>query len=120
MEKHYDFKTKEKYWLNYWERNKTYSFNKKSNKKIFSIDTPPPTVSGDMHLGHSFSYSHIDFIARYKRMQGFNLFFPFGTDDNGLATEMLIEKINKVKSEKMDRDKFINLCLKTLKKTALH
>jgi valyl-tRNA synthetase len=105
--------TEEK-WRQYWEQQKTYKFNENTTKPVFSIDTPPPTVSGKMHIGHAFSYSQQDFIARYKRMKGFELFFPFGTDDNGLPTERLIEKTKKVKATKMDREEFINLCLKTL------
>ena len=65
-----------------WEKNKTYRFNPDSKAKIYSIDTPPPTVSGAMHIGHAFSYSQEDFIARYKRMKGYNVFYQFGTDDN--------------------------------------
>ena len=105
----------EKHWLSYWEKEKIYKFDDKSKKKIFSIDTPPPTVSGEMHIGHAFSYAQQDFIARYKRMRGFNVFYPFGTDDNGLPTEKLIQKLKNVKSKDMSRDDFIKLCLKTLK-----
>jgi len=105
----------EKKWLAYWEKEKTYAFDSKSKKKIYSIDTPPPTVSGDMHIGHAFSYSQEDFIARYKRMSGFNVFYPFGTDDNGLPTERLIERLKEVKSKDMSRTDFIALCIKTLK-----
>ena len=110
-----DIKEIEKKWLSYWEKEKIYQFNKNSKKKIYSIDTPPPTVSGKMHIGHAFSYSQEDFIARFKRMNGFNVFYPFGTDDNGLPTERLIEKLKGVKSKEMSREEFIELCLKTLK-----
>ncbi|MDO8508774.1 MAG: valine--tRNA ligase [Nanoarchaeota archaeon] len=110
-----DFKAIESQILKLWEKEKVYSFNPKSKKKIFSIDTPPPTVSGKMHVGHSFSYSQQDFIARFKRMSGFEVFYPFGTDDNGLPTERLIEKTKNVKSKSMSRADFISLCLKTLK-----
>lgn len=110
-----DFKKLEQKWQAYWEKNKTYHFDPKSKKPIYSIDTPPPTVSGKMHIGHAFSYTQMDFVARYQRMTGKNLFYPFGTDDNGLATERLIEKEKKVKATKMDREEFIQLCLKTLK-----
>ena len=99
----------------FWEDDKIYSFDKKSSKKIFSIDTPPPTVSGKMHAGHAFNYASFDVIARFKRMSGFNLFYPFGTDDNGLATEKLIEKLKNVKSRNMKRKEFVKLCLDTLK-----
>ena len=115
LDKNYDFKTSEKELKEFWEKERIYEFNPKSKKRIFSIDTPPPTVSGKMHIGHAFSYSHIDFIARYKRMKGHELFFPFGTDDNGLATERLIEKMKNVKGARMERDEFTKLCLDTLK-----
>ena len=114
LSKNYNFKESEEKWKKYWEENKIYKFDQK-NKKVFSIDTPPPTVSGKMHIGHAFSYSQQDFLARYKRMRGFNLFYPFGTDDNGLPTERLIEKLKGVKSKEMQRSEFIKLCLDTLK-----
>jgi len=115
LPKHYDPKEVEPKWQKYWEEKGTYKFDKKSEKTIYSIDTPPPTVSGKMHLGHSFSYSQQDFIARFKRMAGFNVFYPFGTDDNGLPTKLLVEKEKKVKASMMDRKEFVELCLKTLK-----
>ncbi|MFH1359120.1 MAG: valine--tRNA ligase [archaeon] len=98
----------------FWEKEKIYKFDPNSKKKIYSIDTPPPTVSGKMHIGHAFSYAQQDFIARYRRMKQ-GVFYPFGTDDNGLPTERLIEKLKNVKSKDMSRDEFIKLCLKTLK-----
>ena len=101
--------------LKYWEKEKIYQFDSKSKKKIFSIDTPPPTVSGEMHIGHAFSYSQGDFITRFKRMSNFNIFYPFGTDDNGLPTERLIERLKNIKSKSLPRHQFIELCLKTLK-----
>ncbi|MFA5176491.1 MAG: valine--tRNA ligase [Candidatus Nanoarchaeia archaeon] len=113
----YDFKASEKKWKEYWEKNKVYKFDINSKKPIYSIDTPPPYISGKMHIGHAFSYSQQDFIARYQRMSGKNVFYPFGTDDNGLPTERFVEKMNNVKSINMDRATFIELCLKTLKET---
>ena len=110
----YNIKETEKKWQSYWHTKKTYSFNPHSKKELFTIDTPPPTVSGAMHLGHAFSYAQGDFIARYKRMQQYEVFYPYGTDDNGLPTERLIESIHKIKAVKMDRNEFIKLCLKTL------
>ncbi|MFH8107469.1 MAG: valine--tRNA ligase [Candidatus Aenigmatarchaeota archaeon] len=104
----------EKKWQDFWERERIYAFDPYSDKNIYSIDTPPPTVSGKMHIGHAFSYSQMDFIARYHRMKGENVLCPFGTDDNGLPTELLIEKIYNIKSREMEREKFIELCLKTL------
>lgn len=110
----YEAEQVEKKWQEYWEKEKVFKFNPESKKPIFSIDTPPPTVSGKMHIGHSFMYSQMDFIARYKRMSGFELFYPFGTDDNGLATDRLIEKMKNVRSALMDRSAYIKLCLDTL------
>ena len=115
LPKHYDAKEVEIKWQNYWADKGIFKFDKKSKKPIYSIDTPPPTVSGKMHLGHSFSYSQEDFIARFKRMAGFNVFYPFGTDDNGLPTERLIEKTLGIKASSMERDEFIRICLKLLK-----
>ena len=115
LPKHYDAKETEAKIQEFWEKNNIYKFDPKSKAKIYSIDTPPPTVSGKMHLGHAFGNSQQDFIARYKRMQGFNVLQPFGTDDNGLPTERLIEKIKNVKATEMPRQDFIKLCLKTLK-----
>ncbi len=114
LPKKYDPKEIEDKWRRYWEEKNIYKFNPETDKKIFSVDTPPPTVSGKMHIGHAFSYSHQDFIQRYKRMKGFETFVPFGTDDNGLATERLIEKRKGVKSSKMDREEFIKICLDDL------
>jgi valyl-tRNA synthetase len=105
----------EKKWLAYWEEEKIYGFEKKSKKKIYSIDTPPPTVSGEMHMGHACSYSQQDFIARYKRMAGYNVFYPFGTDDNGLPTERLVEKNKGIKAKEMQRSDFIKMCSEFLK-----
>lgn len=101
-------------WRTFWEKENVYAFNPKG-KKIFSVDTPPPTVSGKMHMGHAFSYAQQDFIVRYHRMKGENVLYPFGTDDNGLPTERLVEKLKNVKSKEMSRADFIKLCLATLK-----
>ena len=57
------------------------------------VDTPPPTVSGSLHVGHLFSYSHQDFIVRFQRMRGKNIFFPIGWDDNGLPTERRVQNL---------------------------
>lgn len=111
----YDLES-EKKWMEYWETKNVYKFDEKSNKEIYAIDTPPPTVSGKMHIGHAFSYTHKDIIARSRRMLGFNVYYPFGTDDNGLPTKLLIEKIKKVRATDMDRKEFVKLCLDTLAK----
>ncbi|MAG10873.1 valine--tRNA ligase, partial [Candidatus Pacearchaeota archaeon] len=87
----------------------------KGKGEIFSVDIPPPTISGALHMGHAFGDSQQDFFVRFKRMRGFNVLVPFGTDDNGLPTLRLIEKLKKVDSRKMEREEFVNLCLKTIK-----
>ncbi len=115
LPKHYDPKISEPRWQKFWEDNKIFKFIPASTKQPYTIDTPPPTVSGRMHIGHAFSYSQEDFIARFHRMNGKNVFYPFGTDDNGLPTERLVEKTKKVKSTKMDRQEFIDLCVQTIK-----
>ena len=78
----------EEKWGAHWEQTDTYRFDRtKSRAEIYSIDTPPPTVSGSLHVGHVFSYTHTDTIARYQRMRGREVFYPMGWDDNGVPTE---------------------------------
>ncbi|MDD4661704.1 MAG: valine--tRNA ligase [Candidatus Pacebacteria bacterium] len=104
----------EKKWQKYWEENNIYKYDETSQEEIYSVDTPPPTMSGKMHIGHASSYTHEDVVVRYERMKGKNIIFPFGTDDNGLPTEKFIEKEKNVSSQKMERTAFIDLCNKTL------
>lgn len=111
----YDFKESEKKWREFWEKENIYRFDPKSKKKIYSVDTPPPTLSGRMHIGHTSSYSQQDFIIRYKKMKGFEIFYPFGTDDNGLPTERLVEKSKNVRSRDMSRTDFVKLCMEFIK-----
>ncbi len=118
MVEKYNIQKTEKKWRKFWERMKVFKTDWKRKGQIYSIDTPPPSISGRMHIGHAFSYAQQDFIIRFRRMKG-NVFYPFGTDDNGLPTERFIEKINNVRSKDMSRSKFIALCLKTLKKQTL-
>ena len=72
----YNAKEAEKRLKEFWEKEEIYKFNSKTKKKIFSVDTPPPTVSGKMHIGHAFSYAQQDFIIRFQRMLGKNVFYP--------------------------------------------
>src|ERR1700679_2423433 len=73
-----------------WTQEKIYQFLEKDDRAVYAIDTPPPTVSGSLHVGHIFSYTQTDIIARYKRMSGYSVFYPFGFDDNGLPTERYV------------------------------
>jgi valyl-tRNA synthetase len=100
----------------FWEKNKIYKFNINSKKIVYSIDTPPPTISGNIHMGHAFSYAQADFIARFQRMNNKEVFYPFGFDNNGLATERLVEKERNIKAQMMGREEFIKICLEVSKK----
>ncbi len=115
MEDNYNPKLIEQKWKLIWEKSSIYAFKQPKNfSKIYSIDTPPPTLSGQMHIGHAFSYAQGDYIARYHRMQGKHVFYPFGTDDNGLPTERLVERLKKVQSKAMKRSDFTALCIQTI------
>jgi len=82
----------EEKWSVRWESDDTYRFDRsKRRDEVYSIDTPPPTVSGSLHVGHVFSYTHTDTIARYQRMRGKEVFYPMGWDDNGLPTERRVQ-----------------------------
>ncbi|MET0839170.1 MAG: class I tRNA ligase family protein, partial [Marmoricola sp.] len=79
-------------WSARWKADDTYAFDRtKTRAEIYSIDTPPPTVSGSLHVGHVFSYTHTDLVARYQRMRGKEVFYPMGWDDNGLPTERRVQ-----------------------------
>ena len=87
-------------WDAVWEKRGTYRFDRsKARSDVFSIDTPPPTVSGSLHVGHVFSYTHTDTIARYQRMAGREVFYPMGWDDNGLPTERRVQHYFGVRCE---------------------
>ena len=82
----------EQQWSAAWDKEGIYSFDRTASRaEVFSIDTPPPTVSGSLHMGHVFSYTHTDAIARFHRMNGKSVFYPMGWDDNGLPTERRVQ-----------------------------
>ncbi|WP_277452149.1 valine--tRNA ligase [Janibacter sp. DB-40] len=90
----------EEKWDAVWREQETYAFDRAGGREqVFSIDTPPPTASGSLHMGHVFSYTHTDCMARYKRMQGFNVFYPIGWDDNGLPTEKRVQNYYGVRGD---------------------
>ena len=115
LDKKYIASEKEQKWLDYWNKEQIYKFIP-DNRKIFSIDTPPPTVNGKIHIGHIFSYSQIEMIARYKRLCDYNVFYPFGFDDNGLPSERLVEKEQGKKAHEIGREEFSKLCYETTDK----
>ena len=87
-------------WDAVWEASGTYTFDRtKDRNQVFSIDTPPPTVSGSLHVGHVFSYTHTDTVARYRRMRGDEVFYPMGWDDNGLPTERRVQNYYGVRCD---------------------
>ena len=87
-------------WSAAWEEQGTFGFDRnKTRDQVYSIDTPPPTVSGSLHVGHVFSYTHTDCMARYKRMRGFEVFYPMGWDDNGLPTERRVQNYYGVRCD---------------------
>lgn len=109
--KHYNFIESEKKWQKFWQEQKIYLWDPNDTREnSFIVDTPPPTVSGQLHIGHVYSYTQVDFIVRFKRMLGKNIFYPIGFDDNGLPTERLVEKQKQIKASNMERHKFIDIC----------
>lgn len=112
LTKFFEFENKEKEIHNKWDELELYKFNNE-NDNTFSIDTPPPTVSGYLHMGHVFSYVQCDIIARYNRIIGKNVFYPIGFDDNGLPTERLVEKqTGKKVGINCTKQEFENECYK--------
>jgi len=94
-----------------WQTAGTYHFSMQANSPIYAIDTPPLTVSGHAHLGHAHSYSQTDFFARFWRMNGYNVFYPMGYDDNGLPTDRYVEKRLGITAQQVGRKAFIVKCL---------
>ena len=109
--KNYNFTENEKKWQQIWQEKQIYAYNPNvSKEETYVIDTPPPTISGQLHIGHVYSYTQTDFIVRFQRMIGKNIFYPIGFDDNGLPTERLVEKQKQIKAYNIDRSEFIKIC----------
>ncbi|MBN1261708.1 MAG: valine--tRNA ligase [Anaerolineae bacterium] len=120
LAKRYDPGTSEPRWEQFWQENGVYHFEKGSEAPVYSIDTPPPTVSGHLHLGHVYSYSHVDFIARFWRMRGYNVFYPMGFDDNGLPTDRLVERWEGIRATDVGRAAFIERCIAVSEREEVH
>src|SRR5262250_2222041 len=87
-------------WARRWQEEGTYAFDRSQERSaVYSIDTPPPTVSGSLHIGSVFSYTHTDLIARFQRMRGKAVFYPMGWDDNGLPTERRVQNYYGVRCD---------------------
>ncbi|MCS7135239.1 MAG: class I tRNA ligase family protein, partial [Candidatus Aenigmarchaeota archaeon] len=99
-----------------WQEEGIYKFNKKSKKKLYSIDTPPPYVNTPIHIGHAYTYVWQDIMARSRRMMGFNVLFPIGLDKNGLPIEVMTEKVYNIKMHETPREEFITKCKELLEK----
>ena len=111
MQNNYNHSEVEQKRQDLWANSGIYEWNQdEPRENSFVIDTPPPTVSGLLHMGHIFSYTQTDFVARFMRMIGKNVFYPIGFDDNGLATERLVEKLRDIKAGQMHRDEFKKIC----------
>jgi len=111
-EKNYDHLINEKEINEAWKKEEIYKFDPTSNNEVFSVDTPPPYASAShMHVGHAMSYSQAEFVVRYQRMKGKNVYYPVGFDDNGLPTERHVEKVHNINKSKTTRPEFRKLCL---------
>ena len=100
LPKHFDAAEAEKRWDETWERDGIHRYDpRRPRNETFAVDTPPPTVSGSLHMGHVFSYTHTDVIVRYQRMLGRNIFYPMGWDDNGLPTERRVQNYFNVRCD---------------------
>ena len=125
----------EQRWRSYWLESGTYRYDpSRGRDETFVVDTPPPTVSGSLHIGHVMSFTHTDLVVRYKRMNGLNVFYPMGWDDNGLPTERRVQNVFNVRCDPslpydpdldlefgregdilgVSRQNFIELCARTV------
>ncbi|MCW3975080.1 MAG: valine--tRNA ligase [Candidatus Bathyarchaeota archaeon] len=108
----YDPVEHERRWQETWDNNQIYKFNYlDKDRPTYSIDSPPPYPSGEFHMGNALNWCYFDFVARFKRMQGFNIHFPQGWDCHGLPTEVRAETANKIKKKDLPASKFIEICI---------
>ena len=110
LDKKYSFGSAEKEMQELWNEKGAYKFKGVDDRKIYSVDTPPPTVSGKLHIGHIFSFTQAEMAVRYHRLLGENVYYPFGFDDNGLPTERLVEKEEGIFAKDLPRSEFIDKC----------
>lgn len=103
-------KEMEKEVIEEWHKNNAFKFDKNTDKKIYSIDTPPPYVNAPVHIGHATTYTWMDMFARYRRLKGYEVLFPLGLDRNGLPIEVAAEKKFKINMNKVSREEFLKKC----------
>jgi len=106
----YDWRNSEPRWQQKWKEWEIYHFNRRSKSPIYSIDNPPRYASGALHLGHAYGYTVIDFAARYRRLRGYNVFFPLCFDVNGTPVEVKVEREFNIKASEIPRQEFIKMC----------
>ena len=106
----YDPVSAERKWQERWKEWELYKFDIDSDRPVYSIDNPPRYTSGSLHLGHATGYSLIDFAARYRRLRGYNVFFPLCFDVNGTPTEVRVEKKYGINKLSVDRQEYIKMC----------
>jgi valyl-tRNA synthetase len=111
LEGRYDFRTAEPRLQQQWASDGIYQFDPAVSGPVYTVDTPPPTISGRIHIGHVYSYTHADVVSRYHRMKGEHVLYPFGFDDNGLPTERFTEQVRGIRAQDVGRRAFIEACL---------
>ena len=102
---------KEEEWQIKWEENHVYKFIGDGTRPRYIIDTPPPYPTGSIHIGHVLNWTFIDIIARFKRMNGYDVMFPQGWDCHGLPTEVKVEEIHDIRKNDVSRDEFRKMCI---------
>ena len=117
LPREYNFAELERKWQQRWEEMGIYRFDWKDTERIpFTIDTPPPYPSGELHMGNVLNWTYFDIVARYKRMQGYNVLFPQGWDCHGLGIEIQVEKENKIRKRDVPPDQFRKWCEQLVEK----
>ena len=112
MPKEYNFTEIEQKWQNKWEEMEIYRYDWNDKQRVpFSIDTPPPYPSGELHMGNVLNWTYFDMVARFKRMQGFNVLFPQGWDCHGLGIEIQVEKTHNIRKRDLPSDQFRKMCM---------
>ncbi|MCL2258021.1 MAG: valine--tRNA ligase [Candidatus Bathyarchaeota archaeon] len=117
MPKDYNFAEIESKWQSRWEEMKLYHYDwNDKTREPFSIDTPPPYPSGELHMGNVLNWTYFDIVARFKRMQGYNVLFPQGWDCHGLGIEIQVEKANNIRKRDIPSDQFRTMCMALVEK----